>query len=155
MTTRAKHTFLGVTLIVVGITCCIHCIPTELAADSSVPPSPSTFLKAMLSQRYDLRLAFYGSLTDLQTVEANGQVLLVRHAVLETADRVSTNDCPTLESAVKRCGLTHIPTQPQIRVIQRNRILQSGFYLDEAFKRELSDLKLGSGDVVVIARRAF
>src|SRR5690349_8560186 len=98
-------------------------------------------MDTLLYQDYDFRVPFHGSLTNLHVAESNGYVLLIKAGSLEHAEKVSTNQCLTVGSALRRFGLSRIHSQPQIRVIQRNRILQSGF-MDVEIRKELPNLKL-------------
>jgi hypothetical protein len=115
--------------------------------------SKSSFVTSMLRERHDSRFPFHGSVTNLQSAERGSQILLIKAGVLERAELVSIQECRTFDDVLRRCGFSRIPTQPQIRVVQKNRILQSGFERDTQERKELQAIKLEGGDVVIVARK--
>jgi hypothetical protein len=121
--------------------------------EASVPARTRSFVGAMLGESHDLRRAFYGSVTNLDALKSNGLCLVVHDGSLDRAKRVSINECPTVQTALEKCGVSGIPAQPQIRVVQRNRVLQSEFSSDPDSKKEILSLKLSAADVIIMARR--
>jgi hypothetical protein len=119
------------------------------AAPTELRPT-NIFLSVMLGENHDWRVYFYQPLSDFWSVKVKGQILVITGG--NVVERIGTNDYPTVDAVLKRKGFVRPPSQPQLRVVQQNRILQKGFAKDDSLREELLGLRLSAGDVVIFSR---
>ena len=109
----------------------------------------------LLTEKQDLRLAFFSSVEDLDRSVHRGFCLLIPDGVFEHARKFSTNDCATVKAALDKYATNHIGLHYQVRVVRKDAILQTplGLGADPATKAAVQDIKLQGGDVIIVTRK--
>jgi hypothetical protein len=152
---RIKQTWL--TFIVVFVAGCVN-------ASERIESHPQTITNGvplaglannLLYEMRDFRLAFYATSVTFSEFLKRGTFQLLGDGVPEHAMEVSTNECRTVGDALSKYAPTGFGERRQIRVVQKDIVVQSPLPRSEhlELRSNLLGLRLNPGDVVLVTRR--
>lgn len=116
-------------------------------------PVPTQFAARLLVECPDLRLGFYPSWEVLMEAQRDGSCLLIPDGVFEHAIKFRTNECSTVEVALKCYATNHIGMYYQTKVVQKNEVFQTplGVAARSEMRSAVLSIRLQGGDVVIVS----
>jgi hypothetical protein len=116
----------------------------------------SSFSVSLFSERRDLRGQFHATF-ESDSVFKGGAILIIPDGVLEHAKQATTNECPTVQSALEMHVHKEFAKRRQIRLVQKDRITQTPLprLNSELARQAFMETKLSAGDILIVTRRQF
>jgi hypothetical protein len=129
---------------------CASFLTSLATAQSSLTNTYSSVARELLREQLDLRVLFYGDVSErMRQCITNGHVLVVQGRLNKT-EFISTNLCPTIGKALAHLGYTRLPSQPRLRVVKMNMIMQCAWAEDGDPKSDtVMKIRLDPGDVLI------
>jgi hypothetical protein len=114
----------------------------------------SLLAESLVNQQFDLRDLLYVDLRKkLKELQEKGEILVLRGG-LEHQRQLSTNECNTVPKLLDLMKFGRVPTQPQLKVVKKNIILQASLTDSGELEHSIfSKLNLEAGDVVIFSGR--
>ena len=114
----------------------------------------SSFARSLISEKYDLRLDFLQNIDQLDKLQREGAFLLIPGGGFEVVTNVNTNNYPTVERALRMCAESGFDAHRQVRIIQKNCVLQTPLpgNSDLALRKKVLAISLSPGDIVIVTR---
>ena len=132
---------------------CAICL--QLSSEPLAAPSDALIERPMQAGRdflqpcRDFRLKYYSG-HEIDDRVRRGRVFLIRNTPGPLDERsFSTNDWPNVSAVLQRLNLLDIPG-PQVRIIQRNMILQSDSVISSGYEKQFLNRPLFAGDIVIL-----
>jgi hypothetical protein len=114
----------------------------------------SPLAESLVNQQFDLRDLLYVDLRKkLKELQEKGEILVLRGG-LGNQRQLSTNECNTVPKLLDLMKFGRVPTQPQLKVVKKNIILQASLTDSGELEHSIfSKLSLEAGDVVIFSSR--